>query len=345
MRRLRWVFGGLDPVPRDYAHLAADFDRENREILRSIGIPLSLCAGLLYLAVTPIAAVMEPHIRAAVVPLHGVMILVALTISWLLHRRTSMRAVYLLAIVLGLTIGVISTALVVLTGQSSRNTTHLFAIIVICLLPAPPRWMAGFVAASLAVAAVAAAWLTSAGEPQLMVNLLVRVITTLIAFGIVYGYLSRQRWESFLARHRLAAANSQLTTLTDRLRRELALAHEIQQRLLPAAAPACPGLDIAGVSRPALELGGDFYAYAAFADDHLAIAVGDVSGKGLPAALLMATSVALLEATLDRPWSPAALLARLSQALAPQMQATRQNCAVCYADLRAGEVRVANAGG
>jgi sigma-B regulation protein RsbU (phosphoserine phosphatase) len=81
----------------------------------------------------------------------------------------------------------------------------------------------------------------------------------------------------------------------DRLRRELEVARRIQLRSLPQADPAYPGLQISGVSIPALEVGGDYYDYIILADGRLGVVVGDVSGKGTSAAFYMSTLKGILK--------------------------------------------------
>ncbi len=83
--------------------------------------------------------------------------------------------------------------------------------------------------------------------------------------------------------------------LHERLR-EFDLARRIQQGLLPKAAPALAGLAVGGASCPAQETGGDFFDYLTLADGSLGLAVGDVSGHGIGAALLMAETCAYLRA-------------------------------------------------
>ncbi len=73
----------------------------------------------------------------------------------------------------------------------------------------------------------------------------------------------------------------------ERMRHELNIARRIQISSLPATTPAVPGLDIAGLSIPALEVGGDFYDYLGWNGKELMVVVGDVSGKGTSAALYM----------------------------------------------------------
>lgn len=78
--------------------------------------------------------------------------------------------------------------------------------------------------------------------------------------------------------------------------REMSLAKKVQQGLLPSAAPAVPGFDIAGVSLPADETGGDYFSHRLLRDGRLALAVGDVTGHGISAALLAAVLHAYLRA-------------------------------------------------
>jgi sigma-B regulation protein RsbU (phosphoserine phosphatase) len=82
----------------------------------------------------------------------------------------------------------------------------------------------------------------------------------------------------------------------ERLERELQLASEIQQRLQPTAPPLVPGYEFQGISFPCYEIGGDYYDFIKRADGRLVIALGDVSGKGTAAALLMSSLHAAIHA-------------------------------------------------
>jgi len=100
------------------------------------------------------------------------------------------------------------------------------------------------------------------------------------------------------------AFNETVPVLADhvRLQRSMELAQEVQQNLLPAAPPEIPGLDVAGASLSCDETGGDYFDYRAVTrggEVCLDTAVGDVTGHGVPSALLMATARALLLATED----------------------------------------------
>lgn len=79
-----------------------------------------------------------------------------------------------------------------------------------------------------------------------------------------------------------------------RLRRELALASEVQQQLFPPGPPASAVLDLAGFCQPAREVGGDYYDFLLLDNEQIGVAVADVSGKGISAALLMSTVQASL---------------------------------------------------
>lgn len=105
----------------------------------------------------------------------------------------------------------------------------------------------------------------------------------------------------------LASENSRLTAqiaaeVADRVERhrELDLAREVQQRLFPQVCPPIAGLDYAGACRPALGVGGDYYDFIPLSNTELGIAIGDVSGKGMSAALLMATLRAYLRGQTKR---------------------------------------------
>jgi sigma-B regulation protein RsbU (phosphoserine phosphatase) len=78
------------------------------------------------------------------------------------------------------------------------------------------------------------------------------------------------------------------------MRRELAIARDVQQRLFPQEQPAIPGMVYSAACRPAREVGGDYYDYFRLDGNVFGIGIGDVSGKGIPASLLMASLQASL---------------------------------------------------
>ncbi|MCK4385868.1 MAG: SpoIIE family protein phosphatase, partial [candidate division Zixibacteria bacterium] len=84
-----------------------------------------------------------------------------------------------------------------------------------------------------------------------------------------------------------------------RLEEELALARQIQQNLLPKSAPQVEGFDIAGINIPSQQVGGDYFDFIEYEDGRLGIAIGDVSGKGVSAALLMSNLQATLKGQVE----------------------------------------------
>ena len=136
------------------------------------------------------------------------------------------------------------------------------------------------------------------------------------------------------------------------IERELHIAHNIQQSLLPPAHPDWPTLDVVCYNAPAREVGGDLYTYHAFAPTQTdngsagkhAVVIGDVSGKGVPAALLMAISLTSFHSTIGQELPPGDLLAALDNTMLPYTEATQQNCALVYAEIDRDILRVANAG-
>ncbi len=99
----------------------------------------------------------------------------------------------------------------------------------------------------------------------------------------------------------------------ERLNREVEIAREVQERLFPQKLPVIAGLDYAGHCRPALGVGGDYYDFLALAQGSLGVAIGDVSGKGIAAALMMASLQASLRGEATRaPQNLAAAIANVN---------------------------------
>jgi serine phosphatase RsbU (regulator of sigma subunit) len=101
----------------------------------------------------------------------------------------------------------------------------------------------------------------------------------------------------------------------ERMERELELARQVQQSMLPRTFPQVPGYQFAARNEPARQVGGDFYDVIPLDDDHFGIAVADVSDKGMPAALYMALTRSLLLAEARREHSPAAVLTQVNALL------------------------------
>ena len=131
-----------------------------------------------------------------------------------------------------------------------------------------------------------------------------------------------------------------------RLRSDLDTAREIQRQLLPTGARGVPGLDLAAAYVPARELGGDFYDFLPYGEGRLAVALGDVSGKGTAAALYGSLAIGTIrEIIVDHPCDPAHVLALLNQRLHNARLESRF-IAMLFAvyDAASRQLRLSNAG-
>ena len=159
--------------------------------------------------------------------------------------------------------------------------------------------------------------------------------------GLPFSEEDRE-FASTLGRQAQAALESvrlhQVRLEQQRRDREMQIAREIQQSLFPRARPAVPGFEVAALSDPCQEVGGDHYDYIPLEGGRLALAVADVSGKGAPASILMASVHASLRAMAGSS-PPAALMGRLNRFL---LASTQENKYVTlfYAELDPGARRV-----
>ncbi|MHC4339507.1 MAG: SpoIIE family protein phosphatase [Planctomycetota bacterium] len=130
-----------------------------------------------------------------------------------------------------------------------------------------------------------------------------------------------------------------------RMERSLHAAREIQQALLPRGPVSGARVEVAGLNRPCEETGGDYFDYVPLRGDRLAVALGDVSGHGVSAALVMTAARSLLRAFLKREADPAAALAEVNRSLFRDMPASGfMSMFVGELDLSCGGLRYASAG-
>jgi predicted ester cyclase len=131
----------------------------------------------------------------------------------------------------------------------------------------------------------------------------------------------------------------------ERIEQELQVARQIQRALLPEATPELDGWELTTYYEPAREVGGDFYDFLELEDGRLGLVVGDATGKGMPAALVMATTRGMLRAVVQSVESPGEVLARVNEALVaeipPNMFVT---CLYAILDPKSGSLSYANAG-
>ncbi len=131
----------------------------------------------------------------------------------------------------------------------------------------------------------------------------------------------------------------------ERFEQELEVARLIQQNFLPKELPDLPGWEIAALYRPAREVGGDFYDVIPLPDGRIGFVVGDVTDKGVPAALVMAATRSVLRASAQRLVDPREVLERVNEHLCPDMPAKMfVTCLYGVLEPDTGRFRFANAG-
>lgn len=132
---------------------------------------------------------------------------------------------------------------------------------------------------------------------------------------------------------------------TERLKRELEAARKVQAYLLPKEPPALSGYRIEGICLPAAEVGGDFYQYYRDESSGLSLVIGDVSGKGLKAAMLTSLILGALQTLIREMRNPAEVLARLNGVLCHEIRdQSFATVLFCHLDPKTGSVTFANAG-
>jgi phosphoserine phosphatase RsbU/P len=133
----------------------------------------------------------------------------------------------------------------------------------------------------------------------------------------------------------------------ERMEEGLKLAHDIQMSMLPKIFPPFPErreFDIFAAIAPAKEVGGDFYDFFFIDDDHLCFAIGDVSGKGVPASLFMAVTKTLFKATACNGGTPGEILARLNTEICRDNDSCMFVTFFCaILNIRTGQVDYSNA--
>ena len=147
----------------------------------------------------------------------------------------------------------------------------------------------------------------------------------------------------------IAIENARLVERTtreeQRLERDLAMAREIQRRMLPASCPVLKGAEIAASFHPAHAIGGDIYDFPAYSGGRTCIAVGDVSGKGAPAALFAAMVSGIIRSTAALEPGPAEMLSALNVSL-NERRIEAQFVSMIYAiwDQESRTMQIANSG-
>lgn len=159
-----------------------------------------------------------------------------------------------------------------------------------------------------------------------------------------FNGMAEQLIDSFAQRQALAEQSARLEERA-RYEQEMSSAHYVQQSLLPEEVPTIHGWQIEPLYRPAREVGGDLYDFLPLSDGRIGIVIGDVSGKGMPAAMIMATTCAMIRAAAPGASSPGEVLTLVNNLLqahiSPGMFAT---CFYAILDPDSDRLCFANAG-
>jgi len=152
----------------------------------------------------------------------------------------------------------------------------------------------------------------------------------------IWGVLTRNlTW-----RFRVAQAQER-----ERIEQELQVSRRIQQASLPEEVPKLEGWQINPYYQPAREVGGDFYDFHLLSEGRLGVVVGDATGKGVPAALVMSTTLGMLRLAAQSYSSPGEILQRVNEALFPYIPPNMfVTCFYGVLDPESGLLRYANAG-
>lgn len=142
----------------------------------------------------------------------------------------------------------------------------------------------------------------------------------------------------------LREARAQLAGQLAALNNELEMARQIQLSILPHSLPKLPGLDVAARFLPMTSVAGDFYDFIQVDDAHLGLLIADVSGHGLPAALIASMLQVAFSAQLPHASEPAKVLAGLNQALCGKFTRNFVTAAYVYVDLEKNLMGYAGAG-
>ena len=168
-----------------------------------------------------------------------------------------------------------------------------------------------------------------------------------------YTKTDRQLLQTIASQTGLALENAELLenltteiTQRERISREIEIAREVQERLFPQSYPDFPGVDLAGYCRPAQAVGGDYYDFFVLEDGRLALALGDISGKGISAALLMASLRASLRSIASLQQSDLASLIHRVNNLVYESSTTNRYATFFYAEYNpnSGLLTFVNAG-
>jgi serine phosphatase RsbU (regulator of sigma subunit) len=175
---------------------------------------------------------------------------------------------------------------------------------------------------TLVVGTVAGSGVIFAAQPlYLLANY--RLVAVIVLINAVLAVLVGILLHTYDAMRRQLEANFRSLRVKEALEREVEIAREVQRELLPRGYPVVRGLEIVGACIPAIGVGGDYYDFLPLQDERIGLVIADVSGKGIPAALLMAGLQASVRSLALPGVSPCEVNRRLNDMLHQSTSASR----------------------
>ena len=170
-------------------------------------------------------------------------------------------------------------------------------------------------------------------------------VTSMAMHRIVRGKITEE-WSEGSGSAEVAQAHlEQEVRERERVEEELRVARSIQQASLPKAVPTLEGWQIAPYYQPAREVGGDFYDFHLLPEGRLGLVVGDATGKGVPAALVMSTTCGMLRLAAQSHTSPGQMLQGVNEVLFPNIPTNMfVTCFYAILEPNSGRLSYANAG-
>jgi serine phosphatase RsbU (regulator of sigma subunit)/predicted ester cyclase len=171
------------------------------------------------------------------------------------------------------------------------------------------------------------------------------VVTSMAMHRIVGGKIAEEWGEGSGSAEVAEARLEQEVLKRERVEQELRVARSIQQASLPKEVPELEGWQIAPYYQPAREVGGDFYDFHLLPGGRLGLVVGDATGKGIPAALVMSTTCGMLRLAAQGSSSPGQMLRGVNEVLFPNIPSNMfVTCFYAILDPHSGRLSYANAG-
>ncbi len=170
--------------------------------------------------------------------------------------------------------------------------------------------LASMSSAILYISLLNLSYVFNADHPSYMVQGIIFIV--LLAFVLIVGLIGLLKGKSF--EYSSSSEPDHIRRIKERARmqQELEIAKKVQLGLLPNEKPQIQGFDIAGVCLPALDVGADYYDFIDLKDGRLGLAIADVSGKGVPAAIYMTLTKGILQSHAEATLSPKTVLSKVN---------------------------------